>query len=161
MRKSIALMACGLLVGCDYTVPLEKTPPLNTDPALIGAWQQAKADGATARLVVLPLNAREYLVVFPAGSKDALFARAGLCPVAGRTLVQLEWLGDSHGKQVEDGRAFQFAEYTVNGTGLTVRMLNSAVVSKHVKTSAALAAAIATNTANPQLFKAAEVFSKP
>ena len=160
MKKFILLMVCAIVVGCEYTVPLVKTPPMNIDPALVGLWQRTKTDGQAERLVVLPLGAQEYLVSFPASSKDSMFARACLCRVADRTLVQLEWIGDSNGKQVEDGRAFQFATYAVKGEALTVQMLNADVVSKDIKTSQALASAITTNKETPNLFKEAAVYSK-
>ena len=160
MKKLMLLMACGMLLGCDYTVPLVKTPTLNTDPALVGLWQRTKPDGQAESLVVLPLGTREYLVSFPSGSKDSMFARACLCRVAERTLVQLEWIGNGQGKTVEDGRAFQFAAYTVTGEALTVRMLNTSVVSKDVKSSKELTAAIAANKDKPNLFNDEMVYSK-
>ena len=160
MKKLIMLMVCGVLVGCEYTVPLVKTPQMNIDPALVGLWQRTKTDGQAESLVVLPLGQQEYLVSFPAGSKDSMFARACLCRAAGKTLVQLEWIGNGQGKTVEDARAFQFAAYTATGDALTVRMLNADVVSKDVKTSQELAGAIAANKDKPNLFKEETVYSK-
>ncbi|TAN39086.1 MAG: hypothetical protein EPN23_00475 [Verrucomicrobia bacterium] len=160
MKKLLLLMACGILVGCEYTVPLVKTPSMNTDPALVGLWQRTKPDGQVESLVVLPLGAQEYLVSFPAGSKDSMFARACLCRVAERTLMQLEWIGNGRGKTVEDGRAFQFATYVVTGNTVSIRMLNSSVVSKDVKTSQELAAAIVANKDKPNLFNEEMIFNK-
>jgi len=160
MKKIILLIACGILVGCDYTVPLEKTPSQNIDPALMGLWQRTKPDGQVENLTVLPLGPQEYLVAFPAGSKDAMLARACLCRVADKPLVQLEWIGNERGETVEDGRAFQFAAYTVTGDALTVRMLNTDVVSKNVKTSQELAEAITANKGKPNLFKEETIYSK-
>ena len=160
MKKIIMLMACVVLVGCDYTVPLVKTPTQHIDPALIGLWQHTKSDGQVEDLTILPLGPQEYLVSFPAGSKESMFARACLCRVADKPGVQLEWIGNEKGETVEDGRAFQFAIYTVAGSTLTVRMLNTEVVSKNVKTSQELAEAITANKAKADLFKEEAVYSK-
>ena len=160
MKKIMTLMACAVLIGCDYTVPLVKTPALNTDPALIGLWQHTKPDGQVEDLTILPLGPQEYLVSFPAGSKDSMFARACLCRVADKVLVQLEWIGDEKGKTVEDGRAYQFASYTVTGNALTVRMLNTDIVSKNVKTTPELVEAITANKAKSDLFKEETLYSK-
>jgi len=160
MRKLVLLMACGVLAGCDYTVPLVPSPQMNIDPALIGLWQRTMPDKQTESLVVLPLGRQEYLVAFPAATTNTMFARACLGRAADKTLVQLEWIGNGQGKTVEDGRAYQFAAYAVASNALTVRMLNPDVVSKDVKTSSALAAAIAANKDQPNLFKEELVYRK-
>ncbi|MBI2440202.1 MAG: hypothetical protein HYV35_02405 [Lentisphaerae bacterium] len=160
MRKAIILVACGLLAGCDYTVPLVKTPELEIQAEVIGLWQRTKADGQIEKVLVLPLGKREYLVSFPAGSPDAMFARACLCRSADRTLVQLEWLGTAQAKLLEDDRVFQFAAYTLSGDTLTIRLLNSDCVKKDAKSSDELAKALLHNKDNPDLFRNEMVFSK-
>ena len=160
MKKLMALVVCTMLTGCEYTVPLVKTPALGIDPAAVGLWQRAKADGQKESLLVLPLNKQEYMVSFPAGSKDAMFARACLCRTADKTLVQLEWVGTAQGKLPKDNRVFQFATYSVAGDTITVRMLNADVVKKDVKSTDELVKAIAENKDKPDILKNKMVFTK-
>ena len=160
MKKTMVLVVCGVLVGCDYTVPLVKTPEMGIDSGVVGLWQRAKEDGQTESLLVLPLSKQEYMVSFPAGSKDAMFARVCLCRGAGKTLVQLEWIGTAQGKLPEDNRVFQFAAYSVAGDTITIRLLNADLVKRDVKSSDELAKAIADNKDKPDLFRNAMVFRK-
>ena len=160
MKKLLVLAACAVLAGCDYTVPLANIPALEIDSGLVGLWQSAKDNGQMESLLVLPLNKQEYMVSFPAGSKDAMFARACLCRTAGMTLVQLEWVGNAQGKLPEDNRVFQFAAYSVVGGTITVRMLNADVVKKDMKSADELAKAIVDNKDNPDLLRDKMVFTK-
>jgi hypothetical protein len=89
-----------------------------------------------------------------------MFARACLCRTADKTLVQLEWVGNAHGKLPEDNRVFQFAAYSVVGDAITVRMLNAGVVKKDVKSTDVLAKAIADNKDKPDLLRDKMVFTK-
>jgi len=160
MKKLMIMIACGVLVGCDYTVPLVKNPELGIDAGLVGLWQRAKEDGQLEQLLVLPMGKQEYLVAFPAGSKDAMFARACLCRIADKTLAQLEWFGTAKGNQPESKRVFQFAAYTLVGDKVTIRLLNADLVKKDAQSSAELAKAIADNKDNPDIFRNEMVFSK-
>ena len=56
--KILILMcfACALLAGCDYTVPLVKTPNAGIDAAVVGLWQRSGEGGKIESLLVLPLN---------------------------------------------------------------------------------------------------------
>ncbi len=160
MKKLAALLVCGMLIGCEYAVPLVKAPAIAVDPAAVGVWERTKGDGQTERLLVLPLGEREYLVSFPAGAKDAMFARACLCRTAGITLVQLTWLGTARAKLPEDGRVFQFATYAITGDRLGVRLLNSEVVKKEAASAEELAKAIAADKDKPDLFREEMVFTR-
>ncbi len=160
MKKLPLLLACVALAGCDYTVPLAEKPALKIDAALVGLWQRPKDHGQIERLLVLPLNEREYMISFPSDSKDAMFAKACLCRAGELTIVQLEWFGTAKGGLPEDRRVFQFADYSVAGDALTVRLLNTEVVNKELKSSGELAKAIADNRAKPDLFRDKMVFTK-
>lgn len=160
MKKLMALVVCGMFAGCEYTVPLVKTPKLGIDSSVVGLWQRTKENKQKESLLVLPLNKQEYMVSFPAGSKGAMFARACLVRTADKTLVQLEWIGTAQGKLPEGNRVFQFAAYSVVGDTITVRMLNADVVKKDVKSTDELAKAIADNKDKPNLFRDKMVFTK-
>jgi hypothetical protein len=159
-RNLLIMAACVALAGCEYTVPLVKTPELAIDKSLLGLWQRTKEDGQTEQLLVLPLGEREYLVSYPAGSKDGMFARVCLARVAGLTLAQLQWFGTAAGEPPEDNRVYQFAAYSVSGEKLTIRLLNSDVVKKDVASTQELVKAITDNKDNPDLFKQDLVFTK-
>ena len=160
MKKLMAIVACTVLVGCDYTVPLVKTSEIGIDSRVVGLWQRSQGDGQTESLLVLPLSKQDYLVSFPAGSTNAMFARACLCRSVDKTLVQLEWVGTVHAKLPEDSRVFQFAEYSVAGDTITIRLLNADLVKRDVKSPAELAKAIADNKEKPDLFRNEMVFRK-
>jgi len=160
MNKLILLAACALLAGCDYTVPLVKTPDLDIDKAVLGLWENTAANGQNERLLILPLSAREYLVSFPAGGPDSMFARACLYRRAGQTLVQLEWIGTAQGKLAEDDRKFQFAEYSITNQMLRIRLLNPEAVSKEASSAEALAKALSENTGATNLYRDALTYRK-
>jgi len=81
MRFTLALAAVILaqLAACDYTAPLTSSPqvPINRD--LAGLWQSTSTEDENQTLLVLPLGRNEHLISFPAGQKDAMFARVCLC----------------------------------------------------------------------------------
>lgn len=151
---------CMLAAGCDYTVPLVTRPELDVDPALVGLWQRAAEGGKVEGLLVLPMSKQEYLVSFPAGGPDAMFARATLWRQHGLTLVQLDWFGTARGNAPEDKRTYQYASYVVKGDILSVRMVSTEVVDREIATSRKLARAIAANRENPKLFREEMVFRK-
>jgi hypothetical protein len=156
----IMLACCGLVLGCDYTVPLVTTPGIEIDKSVLGLWQTTTEDGKTEQLLVLPLDKNEFLVSYPANTNEGLFARACLCRTGDKTLVQLKWFGTAEGKLPDDNRVFQFASYTVTSDKLTVRLLNTDVVDKDVASTRELAKSIAANKDNTNLFKKAAVFMK-
>ncbi len=160
MKRLLALVVCGILTGCDYTVPLVKTAELKIDPAVTGLWQRANGDGQTESLLVLPLNKQEYMVSYPAGSLHSMYARACLCRTAGMTLVQLEWIGTAKGDLPSDKRIFQYASYTVASNSITIRLLNADIVAKDANSTKALARSIADNKDKPDLFRDEMVFKK-
>ena len=160
MKKLLVLAACAVLAGCDYTVPLANIPGLEIDSGLVGLWQSAKDDGQMESLLVLPLNKKEYMVSFPAGSKDAMYAKAWLCRSASMTFVQLEWIGTAQGKLPEDRRVFQLAGYSILGDTLTARLVNADVVKNDMKSTEELAKAIAENKGKPAFFKEKMVFTR-
>ena len=162
MKKLLVLLAAVFVVGCDYTTPLVTTPDMNIDKSLLGLWQTKGDDGTPVHLLVLPLDDKEYLVSYSSTAKDGIFARACLCQTDGKTLVQLKWFGNAEGKPADDGdhRVYQFMSYSLSGDKLSVRSLNTDVVSGDTASAKALAKAIADNRNNPKLFKGAVVFTK-
>ena len=162
MHLRLLFVAIGLafLSACDYTIPLSTTPQLPIDPALVGVWSRSKENGQVERLLVLPQGANEYLVSFPSGEKDALFARACLCRANERTLVQLTWFGTAQGTVPDDNRVYQYAACNVKDGTLYASLLNADIVKRDLQTAEALTQSIADNKDNPVLFREAMIFKK-
>jgi len=161
MKSILAVSAiCTLLAACDYTVPLAKTPSLPLDNSLVGLWQSTDGGQKTNKLLVLPSSKTEYLVVYPAESPNAMFARGCLWKNETLTLVQLDWFGTAQGELPTNNRTFQYARYTVAAEKLTLQLLNPEVVSEDTTSSNALVQAISDNKDSPQLFRDKMVFEK-
>ena len=58
MKKLLVVLACGLFVGCDYTVPLVTAPETEIDSEVLGLWQSSTENGQIEQLLVLPLEPR-------------------------------------------------------------------------------------------------------
>lgn len=160
MKKMLMVLVCGLMAGCDYTVPLVTTPKIAIDKSVLGLWQKPKEDGQAEQLLVLPLDESEYLVSYPSGSKEAMFARACICRVAGITFIQLKWFGTAEAAIPDDNRVYQFATYSVAADKVTVRLLNSEIVKKETASTDDLVKSITANKDNPKLFTEELVFTK-
>ena len=160
MKPFWIVAVCAMLAGCDYTVPLVTAPALDIDRAIMGVWERTTAQKQTERLLVLPLDQRQYLVAYPAGETHTMYAKGCLAKCADKTFVQLEWFGTADGKEPEDTRVYQLATYTLKGDELTVRMVSTDVVSKDITTSADLAKSIEKNKAKPELLGEPMVFKK-
>ena len=160
MKKMLMLVMCGILAGCDYTVPLVRESKTEIDKTLVGLWQRTNDKGEPEHLLILPLGTREYLVSFPSGTESSMFARACLCKVDTMNLVQIEWIGTAKGKVPDNVKVFQYAAYSINGDSLSVRLLNPETAGMDVKTSEDLEKSILHNKDNPKLFREAMSFHK-
>ncbi len=161
MRTTLLIFAgCVLLAGCDYTVPRVSHPETDVDHAIVGLWQRSRPDGTSERLLVLPLSRTEYLVMFPAESENAMFARACLWNQENTAWVQLNWFGTAQGRYPTDNRTFQYASYAMEDGKLTLQLLNPDVVPKDIASSEALAKAITDQRGHPNLFRPLMVFRR-
>jgi len=151
-----AAAAAMATTGCEYTVPVSETPAGDAASALVGAW--ARTHNPAERLVVLPVGSREWMVCFPAESRDAMFARAWPVRAADMNLVQLQWLGTARGQLPEDGKAYQLAEFTIEADILSVRMVNG--VGSASTTSKELAGQLEAGKNRPDFFREALVFQR-
>jgi hypothetical protein len=89
-----------------------------------------------------------------------MFAKAFLYRIAGKTLVQLRWIGTAKGSLPENNRVYQFAAYEIEDGELRIRLLNTSLVSKDTTSSAQLASSIEENRDSPDLFREPLVFKK-
>lgn len=159
--KTLALLVLGMVaMGCDYTVPLATTPMLDRDPAPLGLWQSTNDDGQTQSLLVLPLGTREYLVSYPSGTPDAMFARACLCQAGNQRLMQIEWIGTAAGKQPDDKRVYQYAACDVTAGQLSARLIDPGTTGRDPASAAELTNAIAEHATATNLFRKPLVFRK-
>lgn len=155
-RRALALLAgllCTFLAACDYTVPLVTRPAVDVDRAGAGLWERTRDDGQHERLLVLLLDEHRYLVSYPAGADNAMFATASFWRGAGMTLVQLDWFGAADGTLPDSDRTFQYAAYSLEDDSLRIRLLNPDVVDRHAGSPAALRDAIESNRDDPNLFR--------
>lgn len=160
LKWLLIIVYCLLLAGCDFTVPLSENPEMVVDDRAIGLWERTKAGGKTERLLVLPLSGHEYFVSWPEGANTELYARAHQFDFSGKTLVQLQWFGNSDGGMPDDNRQYQLAVCEITGKALHIRLLNADVVGKDHASSDDLAAAIKANNNNPSLFRDKMTFEK-
>ena len=161
MKKLACLFFAILFVAaCDYKIALVQKPSIKIDKKLIGVWERSNDQGKIEKLLILPLNEYEYLISFPAESKNSMFAKACFFKCSGKTLVQLCWLGTSKGVISNDGRDFQYAVYTIKNNQLRASLLNTAVVNKNIASDSELVNAIKKNINDPKLFKKPMVFER-
>lgn len=169
-RNAAALLVCLALlaVGCEYAVPLVADSEMPVDRSIVGLWQRVAREGESPRqhpehLLVLPWSQTRYVVGYPAKSPHAMIANAALVDVADIRMAQLEWIGTIEGRLPENDNTFQYATYTLDADDenrLTVRLLNSDVVTRDATSAADLNDAIRRNSDNPDLFRAPMVFTR-
>lgn len=154
MKRVLVSLAGAVLAACDYTVPLVAAPQIDIDRSGIGVWERSGGSARGERLLVLPLGEKEYLVSYPAGAGDAMYARGAFWQGAGTTLVQLEWIGTARGEPSDSERTYQYAAYELEDDVLRIRLLDPDVVDRDIDTPSQLAAAIESNPGDPDLFRA-------
>lgn len=147
------------LTACDFTVPLVTAPELAVDRALVGSWQRTRDDGQVERLLVLPMGTKEYLVAYPAGTPDSMYARVWRCGGAEADLLQVEWIGTAKGAVPEDGKVYQYATCRVEGASLHVQLLNNETLSGAIATADDLRNAMAGGRRTEDLFRPAMTFT--
>ena len=110
-------------------------------------------------LLVLPWNATEYLVHYPADAKDSLYLRAFAVRAGDEPLLQLQLLGAANGSLPENKAIYHYASVRRRGTTqVEMRLLNPSVISKDLATPEALSQAIAARREQPDMFGDEVVF---
>ncbi len=154
----VALSVFGM--GCDYPVALVDTPTLEMDAALVGRWEHLDRRGRRNRLLVLPMDAKAYLVVLTHEDEASLYARATKWEQGKRSLVQLDWIGTGEGVVPDDDATFQYVKYEVEGDALRFRLLSTAVVPDDVVSVDALIQLMEEHKDNPALFRRESVYRR-
>ena len=160
MRNLMVAALCILVAGCDYEVALVEEPKEAIDRGAVGLWKEETADGPDRKLLVLPMSENEYLISYPAETRNSMYGRGAHLEVAGIELVQLRWFGTGEGKDADTERIYQYGSYSVNGDTLEFRLVNRDTVDKDAATPEELAESIAAQADNPDLFRKAIVFHR-
>lgn len=154
---ALSLIVAGLLAtGCEYQAPLTDEHKLPVDAAILGLWEQVpdggvSTDQARDRMVVLEYSATEYLVHYPT-DKDGQYFRGYPIRIAGVPCVQMQLIGSATGELQKKARKYLVASYKLSNGELSIMTLNTAVVDKSLKDSAALRRSFEKNRHNPELF---------
>ncbi len=150
----LALLAAALLglTACTYDFPLTDQPTQPLDPRLLGDWVSYDPDDQQVRpLHVRRLDATTYIAAF-----DGDLYRVSHTDLAGTAFVSVQNLqaGDDYGK-------FTYCAWTLSPDGrqLTLRTVQSRVVSGDLKEAAAVRKLITANLANPALLGDTIVFT--
>ena len=159
VMKAVALflIVAGLIAaGCEYQAPLTDEHKLPVDPAVLGLWEpvpdgEVSSDPDRERLVVLEYSATEYLVHYPT-DKDGQYFRGYPIKIAGVPCVQIQLIGSATGDVKKEARTYQVVSYKLSNGELSLTTLNTAVVDKSLKDSAALRRAFEKNKNNHELF---------
>jgi hypothetical protein len=157
--KAVALLmiVAGLLAaGCEYQAPLTEEHKIPVDPVVLGLWESVPDGGGSSdtnreRMIVLKYSETEYLVHYPTG-KDGQYFRGYPMKIAGAPCVQVQLIGAATGDVKKEDRKYHVVSYTLSNGELTLMTLNTAVVDKTLKDSAALRRAFEKNKKNKELF---------
>jgi hypothetical protein len=140
-----AMLILLLCTGCEYEVPLTAQPNRAIDEKLLGNW--LSPDGWMA---IRAFDAQHYVV-----SYNGSFYRGWHSTVAGQAFVTLRSLDAKSPK-------FTYVTYalTRDDRRLDVRVVRDEVLSKEIKDSAAMRAALEQVAPNPALLTEAVPFSR-
>ena len=159
MKRLLMLVGLLALAACQYDTPLTKGPGLPVDSKLAGSWDAMSGEQNPERLVILPLDANEYLVEYPAGA-DAMYFRAITLTNAVGNLAQLKLLGSRKGAAKSDTPPYQIMSWKLAGDTLTLAVLNEKAVGGKHATPEAFAKAIAEHSDDAALFNEPASFKR-
>lgn len=160
MKRLTLLTALLLMLGCKYSTPLTTEPGLPVEPKLIGSWEMTSDGDKHDRMVILPLDDREYLVEYPAGGADSMYYRAVTLTNAAGSLAQLKLLGTPKEALKKGEEPYQIARWTLDGDSLRLAILNVKIVGEKHATPADFAKVIVDNAGNPELFDDPATFKR-
>jgi hypothetical protein len=152
LRRMLLAATVVASVGCfTYDVPLDATPALDVDPALVGTWRclpasPDSADDAVATIEVARKTDRVYAVTFRAPGEDPDRYEAHASAVKGATLLSVRELSKTN-------RSWVFARYAFLRPGVLEVQLVSDTLLKGVEGPVSvLRDALEKHLADPALF---------
>lgn len=165
LKRILAVILISMqLSGCYYDIPLVAESNMPIDVAVLGIWKPLKPDSdygrSGGRVVVARYSDTEYLV-HDTSMKEDYYYRAYLFRIAGMTLVQLQIIAtDTHTVTDKTADRYYVVRYFLRNNELRVHELNVDVVSRNLKTSAALQKSFLANKNNKKLFKTVRIYKK-
>lgn len=121
-----------LVAGCEYQEPLSGNQGLPLDESAIGLWEAMpeKINQAPPKeyLLALKISPTEYLVHYKMES-DSMYFRAYPIKIGNISCLQLQLIGTSSGPVPKNEPQYQVALYTIKGDELSIRMMNTSIVS--------------------------------
>ncbi len=102
--------------------------------------------------MILPYTNREYLVVYRTDNQG-LYFRGYPVEFDGENYVQLQFIGTAEKVIADENRKYDVLRYDVEGSTMTVSLLNDDVVGRDMETGEALRAAFRQQAGNEKLFK--------
>jgi hypothetical protein len=155
------VLSAFLSTGCVYEVPVMEEHTVPVDTAVLGHWESVPDDPSEKadRMLVLKYSDTEYLVHYPTG-EDGMYFRAYGVRIGELSAVQIELIGTHKGPLRDKGNRYHLLTYSLDGGRLTIKTLNSDLISEKIGTSAELRDAIGKQAGNPDLFTNPGVFRK-
>lgn len=157
----VAIVPAFALVSCVFEAPFEAESRIPTDPALLGRWEAVseKSGETPERMLVLQHSANEYVAGYPMGEKSMVF-RGYHVDLEGGRYIQIQLIGTAEGPVKPENRKFHLLKVTVDGDAMELRTINTDVIGKELKDSAALKAAFAAHKEDPKLFGEPQKFRR-
>ena len=122
--------------GCDYRVALVEDPSITMNTELVGMWEYRDQRDRRNRLLVLPMDAEQFLVVLTHENEPSLYGRATKWEKGEKSLIQLDWIGTERRVVPEaDGARFQYVKYALDDDTLRFRLVSTDVLPEDVKSS--------------------------
>ena len=149
----VFLLLC--VAACEYQEPLSEKQNIPIDQALLGLWEPApeknepKPSGEW--ILAMKYSDTEYIIHYQTGT-DSMYFRAYPLKVGDISCVQLQLIGNASGPLAKTEPAYQVAFVTLTGDEVTIRMMNTSVVGRDLR-SPGLREAFLKNSKNTNLFR--------
>lgn len=151
---SLAVIVLVLHTGCDYRVALVEEPSLAMNTDLVGLWEHRDQRDRRNRMLVLPLDPMQHLVVFTHEDQTPLYGRAMKWQQEDFALIQIAWIGTGEGVVPDQADAtFQYVKYVVEDDVLRARLLHTDLVPQDIESAEDLIQLIEKHRKDPALFR--------
>jgi hypothetical protein len=157
MKRAAGLLLIAILVivGCIYEAPLTEEHKILIDPSVLGLWEEVpdkdEPPDQAEKMLILKYSATEYLVHYPMG-KGGMYLRIYPIKIGGVSCLQVQLIGEEAGVVPKDEPKYHVISYTLSNGELEIKTLNTDIVNKNLKESAALRRAFIKNKDQKNLF---------
>lgn len=143
---TVVALACVLLAGCDFEVPLTKTATRKINPQLLGNWREQTENSDL--LTIRRLDDETYIATI-----DGDVYRVYHSDVAARAFVTVQNLNDDERKY-----CYYAWELSPGGAELQLRRVNTKVIPEAVASSEAAQRLVTENIGHPKLLLEQAIF---